>query len=178
MDFVEIYKGKQNFIHIRRGPQFNSKANYFAAILAVGTLFLTVAFFIHYAFIPAVISLVLSILLIYYVLDIRGFQLNRSRNEIREYKEFMWIKTGEWHNLNDFKAIYLTKSHLAIKTGHPSQIKSETYHYYHIKLVDETAKKQLFLAEYPNYYKAFKIADNVAGLTGLIFKDFVKRSGK
>jgi hypothetical protein len=146
------------------------------AIISLGCLIIAIRFLFLGEIITSTVLFLLSFVMIYYILDFHGFQLNKSTHQIRDYKDFMGVKFGKWHNLDDFKSIYLIKAHLVLPIF--EEEKAETFHYYHIKLVDEINKKELFLAEYTNYYKAFSIADNVAELTGLELKDFVKGSVK
>jgi hypothetical protein len=115
----------------------------------------------------------LSILLFYVVIDLHGIEVDPRLHMIREYKAIMWFKRGKWMRINDFKTIYLTQKNVVTKSYY-SQNSSETYHYYHIKLVDEVNKKEIILAEYKNYYKARNISEGIAEVTGLEFKNFLK----
>ena len=171
---IDLFQDKQQLINIRRGPQFKTKGNYIVALIAFACLIIGIASIIYVEFISGLIFLVISFVLFYYILDFHGFQLDRSTHRIRDYKDFLWFKIGKWENLNDFKSIYLVKAHLVLRASELSTERFETFHYYHIKLVDEIRKKEIFLAEYSNYYKAQKIAENVANATGLEFKDFIK----
>jgi hypothetical protein len=174
MKVLDASQSKSKLVNIPRGPQFRTKGNYIVAMIALAVFIIAIASIIHGEFITGFISLIISFALFYYILDFHGFQLDHETHRIRDYKNFLWIKFGKWENLKDFKSIYLVKAHLVVSTSLYSEEKSETFHYYHLKLVDETRKKVIFLAEYDNYYKALKIAENVANATGLELKDFLK----
>lgn len=183
MELPEIYENKtikaSGIINIKRGPQFQVKGAPAIAMLAVLFLmFGTFSMFNMNVFAGSSL-LIISFALFFYALDFHGFQFDRSTHRIRDYRNFMWIKFGAWHNINDFNSIHLTNSSLVVKPSYlNSECIPETFHYYHIKLVDETNKYDIFLAEYKNYYKAYKIAQQVAYATDLTFKDFVKGSLK
>lgn len=174
MGMIDLFQDKEQLINIRRGPQFKTKGNYIVALIALACLIIAVASMIYAELISGLIFLVISFVLFYYILDFHGFQLDRSTHRIRDYKDFLWIKIGKWENLHNFKSIHLVKAHLVLPASEFSEDRFETFHYYHIKLVDEPNKKEIFLAEYSNYYKALKIAESVANATGLEFKDFIK----
>jgi hypothetical protein len=178
MEMIDLSHDKHKLINIRRGPQFKTKGNYIIAMIVLACFIIAIASMIHGEFISGLIFLIISFVLFYYILDFHGFQLDRGTHRIRDYKDFLWIKIGKWENLHDFKSIYLIKAHLVLPTSEYSKERSETFHYYQIKLVDETNKKEIFLAEYNNYYKALMIAENLANAAGLELKNFLKGSIK
>lgn len=114
----------------------------------------------------------LCVLLFYLVIDIHGIEVDPQLHMIREYKAILWFRFGKWKQINDFKSIYLTQKNVVTKSFYAQS--SDTYHYYHIKLVDEVNQKEIILAEYKNYYRAKNISEGIAEVTGLEFKNFLK----
>jgi hypothetical protein len=125
-------------------------------------------------YIGSFILLIISIILFNVVLDFHGIEVDTLVHKIRDYKAILWFRIGKWQNMNDFKWIHLKQDNVVIRTSDYADHSSETFHYYHIKLVDEVNKREIFLAEYKNYYRALHISKRVAGATGLGFRDFLK----
>jgi hypothetical protein len=172
--FIDKLNSKgSNIINISRGPQFGSKGGYLIAFLFIMMVILSLVSLVNAEFIIFLFLAVISILLFYVVVDIHGIEVDPRLHMIREYKAILWFKFGEWMNISDFKSIYLMQKNV-VTTSYYSRTSSETYHYYHIKLVDELHKKEIILAEFKNYYKARHISQGIAETTGLAFKDFLK----
>jgi hypothetical protein len=169
---------ENRIININQGPQFKTKGGTILAMLFLLFFALLVVSLFHAEFLVSLIILIISGILFNLVLDIRGIQVDSNTHKIRRYKLFLFFRLGKWMNLGDFRTIYLMQKNLTVRTSGYSEYSSSTFHYYHIKLVDELNNKEIFLAEYSNYYKAQKIAMNIANATGLEFKDFLKGTKK
>ena len=166
---------KENqLINISRGPQFKTKGVAILAVLSLTSLILSISSLFNADFLLAFILLIISITIFSIVLDIHGIEVDKNEHKIREYKIILGFRIGKWECINDFNSIYLAQENVNVRTSDHSEQVSETYHYYFIKLVDELNKKEILLAEYKNYYKALKIAKNVAISTGLKFRSFLK----
>lgn len=167
-------KSSEQKITISKGPQFKTLGGEFLALLFLLFVFISLFALTGGFFIVSLLFFIAGIALFSLVLDIQGIQVDRNLHKIRNYKVFLWFKFGTWDNINNYKSIYLTHKNITVKTSFYSNNNSETHHYYHINLVDEPNKKKILLAEYKNYYKAHKIAQNIANATGLSFKDYIK----
>jgi hypothetical protein len=169
---------ESDIIDISKGPQFKTKGGTILATIFLMFLIISIASLFQAEFLLSLIFFIISIIIFSLVIDIHGIEVDRSIHKIRDYKAFLWFKIGKWSNINEFRTIYLTQKNVIIRTSKYSDHRSDTYHYYHIKLVDELNKKEIFLAEYKNYYKAQKISKSISDATGLEFKDFLKRDIK
>jgi hypothetical protein len=167
---------EKRIIRINQGPRFQTKGGTILAMIFLLFFIMSIASLVHGEFLASLVSLILSIITIYPVLDIHGIEVDTGIRKIRDYKLFLWFRIGKWSQISEFKTIYLTQKKVIVGTSKYSEHAADTYHYYHIKLVDEIHKKEIFLAEYKNYYKAQKISVNIANATGLEFKDFLKGS--
>jgi len=165
---------KNNRINVPQGPQFKTWGGPGIAMIFLMFLLVSIVSLIQREFLIAVGCIIITIMLLYLVLDFRGIEVDTGNHKIKDYKLFLWIKIGKWSDIKDFKTIYITSKNVTVRTSLYSGNSSETYHYYHIKLVDEATHKEIFLAEYKNYYKAQKIAMNISNVTGLELKDFLK----
>ena len=177
-DIEKFIINDDHIIRVSKGPQFRAKGGIFLAMLFVCTLWLSIVGFAHEKFLLAILFIIVCIALLSLVLDIHGIEVNRNIHKIRDYKVFLWFRTGEWQDLKNFKSIHVVHENVVTRSSIYSGSKSDTYHYYKIKLADELNKKEIYLAEYKNYYKAQRISQNIADATGIEFKDFVKGSIK
>jgi hypothetical protein len=146
-------------------------------MLALGAFILSVYNAIIAEYLYSIILLLAGIVIFSFVLNIHGIEVDTCRHMIRNYMKFLWLRIGKWKRINDFKSIYLTQENVIIPTA-DSDWPSDTYHYYHITLVDPLNKNEIVLAEYKNYHIAHRISQRIADATGLEFKDFLKRSIK
>jgi len=177
METLDLFKpgeNENNLIRVPKGPQFKSKGAVGLSMIFLAFFIMSIVSSINGYFLVSFICLLIGITLFSYIIDVHGIEVNRHKHLIREYKVLLWMKIGKWQNTSNFKTIYILKSNVNVPTLGYSEKRSETYHYYQIKLVDEINKNEIFLAEYNNYYKAQKIAVSIANATGLGFKDFIK----
>jgi hypothetical protein len=166
--------GKSNKIDIPQGPQFKTRGGIVIAMVFLVFLLLSIVSLVQGEYLAAMICIILTVMLLYLVLDIRGILVDTGSHKIKDYKLFLWFKIGKWSNLKDFKAIYVTPKNVTVRSTGFVGDNAETFHYYHIKFVDESGHKEIFLAEFKNYYKAQRIAMSISNATGLEFRDFVK----
>lgn len=171
-----LFTRKNGIINVSKGPQFNTKGGAVLAIVSLILLLISGSCLSSKEYFLSLISFIICIVLFSSVLDIHGIEVDSDLHKIRDYKVYLGFRIGKWSNINDFKSIYLTQKNVIIPTSEGSDYASDTYHYYHIKFVDELNRKEIFLAEYKNYYTAQKISKDISDATGLVFKDFLKGS--
>ena len=169
--------GKGSRITISQGPLFRTKGGYLIAFVFLFFALISIVTLIQLELEVLSICLPIAITLFYLMVDIRGIQVDTRLHKIREYKLFFGFHLGKWANIKDFGSIYITPKNVTVRQGLIGN-SSETFHYYHIKLVDEVNHKEIYLAEYKNYYKALKIAADISHATGLVLNDFLKRGRK
>jgi hypothetical protein len=170
---LQIIK-KAQIIRISRGPQFKTKGGHILAMIFLCLFILSINGLFISEYLGSFVLLIISIILFYFVLDFHGIEVDTLSHKIRDYKVVLWFRFGKWHNMDDYKWLHLKQDHVVVSTSDYSDHQSETFHYYHIKLVDEIHKREIFLAEYKNYYRALHISKRVAAATGLGFRDFLK----
>src|ERR1035437_7699494 len=134
IDSNNLIAKENNVIKVSKGPQFKTKGGTILAMIFL--LFLSVAFLYQAEFLVALICFFISVIIFSLALDIHGMELDTSNHKIRDYTAFLWFKIGEWSNINEFPSIYLTQKNVTIRTSGYSGGSADTYHYYHIKLVD------------------------------------------
>lgn len=160
------------------GPQFKTKGGHILAMLFLCSMIISIDALFHGEYLGSCILMFISIILINVVLDFHGIEVDTLVHKIRDYKAILWFRIGKWQDMKDFRWIHLKQDNVVVRTSDYSDHKADTFHYYHIKLVDEINKKEIFLAEYKNYYRALHISRRVAGATGLGFRDFLQEGIK
>jgi len=177
MEALELFKpgekGK-DIIRVSHGPQFRAGGGVVLFMFFLLTFLLFIIGMAQGEPTFALFCLAISAGLFSWVIDIHGIEVNKKTHQIKEYKAFLWFRIGEGKNINDFKALYLKQENVTTRTAGYAGSKGDTYFYYKIKLVDEINRLEIYLAEYQNYYKAQKISQYIADLTGIEFKDYVK----
>ncbi len=166
---------QSHFIRIPQGPQFKARGSALLATFFLMSIITSFALIKENEYILSLLSGILGILALNLALDLRGIELDKRTHSIRDYKSFLWFRFGKWSDLREFKTLSLTQKNVTVGNSEDAEYSSDTYHYYHLKLVSEVDKREIFLAEYRNYYKALEIAKGIAGKTGLELKDFIKR---
>jgi hypothetical protein len=156
------------------GPQFKTRGGHILAMIFLCSFILSIKVLVREEYLGAFILLIVSIILFNVVLDFHGIEVDTLVHKIREYKAVLWFRIGKWQNMNDYKWIHLKQDNVVVRTSEYANHPTETFHYYHIKLVDEINKREIFLAEYKNYYRALHVSRQVASATGLGFRDFLK----
>jgi hypothetical protein len=167
--------GDPSIIRISKGPQFKAWGGEFLALLSFTLVIISIASLIHLHLVPGIILLLVAIVLFNIAIDVHGLEVDTARHKIRDYKVLFWHRFGRWNDIRAYKAIYLKGEHMTVRSIKSLGQGFDTFHYYNIKLVDELTGKNIFLAEFKNYYKARGIARRIAQVTGAEFRDFVKR---
>jgi hypothetical protein len=181
MDAIHSAKNvsiKNNIMRISKGPQFNSKGGHIFALISLTFFILSINSLFTIGFISAVILLIIGIVILCVALDIRGIEINRDTQTIREYKAILWWRIGRFKNMSDYKSIHLLQENVVVRTSEYSDHRTDTFHYYRIYLVDEANNKDIFLAEFKNFYKAEFVSQKIASLTGMTYKNLLKKGIK
>jgi hypothetical protein len=169
---------RNNILRIYKGPQFNSKGGHILALISLTFFILSIYSLITIGFISAVVFLILGLAILCIALDIRGIEINRDTQTIREYKAILWWRIGRFKNMADYKSIHLLQENVVVRTSEYSDHPTDTFHYYRIYLVDEANNKDIFLAEFKNFYKAEIVSQKIATLTGMTYKNLLKKGIK
>jgi hypothetical protein len=178
MDEPGLHKfmdNKVGIIRISKGPQFNCKGGHILAMISLTFFILTLYSLVNFGFILAVILLLISAVIFCIAIDIRGIEIDQNTKQIREYKAIFWWRIGRFANMSDYNSIHLLQENVVVRTSEYSEHASDTFHYYRIYLVDEVHKKRIFLAEFKNFYKAEAVSLRIASLTGMTFKNLLKK---
>jgi hypothetical protein len=121
------------------------------------------------------ILIIINTLLILYVIDIRGIELDMTGLKILDYRKFLWFKIGKWNDFKNYNSVFLTRGKLVIRTSIYSEHPTDSYYYFFVKLVDEQNKKEIILAEFTDYQKAHQLLKNVSESLGIKGKINIKR---
>jgi hypothetical protein len=168
----------KSVIRISQGPQLNSENGPVWFVISLACLISAIFCTFTLNFIAVPFLIIPTIVFINIALDIHGIEINRDNQTIREYRSILWWKIGKFRKISDYTSIQLLQENVVIRTTEYSDHRSDTYHYYRIYMVDEANNKEIFLAENKNFYKAERLAQQIASYTGMTYKNLLKKGIK
>jgi hypothetical protein len=142
------------------------------------------ACFIQSQYVEAVSVFLLIPILASYVMDVRGLEIDKQKNQIRNYQSFLFFRFGQWSSLNHLFEIHITQSVLSIRrvtnaSGTYSGYRShDSYPYYATVLTDSKRKIEIILNEHDRYHLALKFATKFAKAAELYFPETYLRHRK
>lgn len=158
---------------ITKAPQFKGGKSAYLFVLCIFLLFLLIAFMVHENYIGIPIIVILLVLVIPYMLDIRGVQIDLTNNVIRHYKQSLWGQKGEWITLHTFDQIILTHEFYRVKTASPLETESHITKHGHfvVRLISKESKTSFSITEEIKYSGAKKIAHKLSKDIGFELDD-------
>lgn len=170
---------KSKIISISKGAQFrDGKAVYLFILLIFILAFLVFNVVYERYMMPLLVS-PLVILFTFFILDIRGVDIDKSKNRIRSYKLNVWGKSGKWKSLHGFKLISLDHQSFTVKVrsfySNAINVRDSYNHEEHghfiTTLVHENKDESIILTEHINYNKAKEEAVKISKKTGFTLDD-------
>jgi hypothetical protein len=161
---------QENITRITKGPQFETKGGVFLFFLAFFIIFLSGDCFIKQKFIYALLSLFISTLLLYLVIDIRGIEIDHFEYKIRDYRNLLGFRIGKWEDIRDYKSVSISLRNVKEATSEGSDHDFDVYFYYYVNLINKPDNKILFLAEFEEKEKAKQFANKIASKLNIKFE--------
>ena len=87
-----------------RGPQFGNIGFLFTLVLMF-TFILLINQIVYANFLSASVLLLINLFLLSLIGNVQGFEIDVNSNKIRNYKQLLTFRYGEWSNLDDFKLL-------------------------------------------------------------------------
>lgn len=176
--FEQLFKTKadaKGILKVSRGAQFGNSGGVALFMLVVLLLIgVGVSLVNGLVFIACVLA-GLSVLLIGYILDIQGFEIDLKSKRIRNYHSFLGARTGAWLHLEGFKVVKVYQENLvegrAMQSGYSYRRQYDTHHYYTLVLLNPESGKIIELYEGTSYVRTMAYAKKLADLAGLTFID-------
>jgi hypothetical protein len=144
----EVFR-ENPYIH-SRGPQpgvFGSVPVFF---LSLFFLIIGMALLAEMHFLLSVFLLTFGLLFLSYLLNIRGCVIDLKGKRIKDYRKFLWMRTGKWHDLSKFKHLYLKN----ISIHPPGEKYSIPAQYFYVGFSDKFNGKEIILGQFTSLKKA------------------------
>ncbi len=179
-------------IKISTGPQFREGNAVVPFFIAAILILIAVISILQGALRIFFIMLPLIVCVINFILDFQGVEIDKEKCLVRIYKLDLFWKYGQWQDFKTFYAIGLNYETYTIKewtpytdmttVGGSNQYKNERYGDFFITLENKNTRKNIVLAERPEYPEAKSVATNLSEKIGLpfhnIYKERVEESKK
>ncbi len=167
-------------IKVSRGPQFGKFGATFIFFISMFILILAVMSILENQLMNGFILIGVTIVLIGYLLDFRGFEIDFDNKRIRNYKSFLGLRYGDWFNLEEFNTLQIFNQNLlesrSIGSSGYGGKEYDTHHFYTIILFNRKKDKMIPIYESNNYPKAMRFAEKLASLSGLFLIQTVGKS--
>lgn len=161
---------QENITRITKGPQFETKGGAFLFIVAFFIIFLSGDCFLKQKFIFAILSFFVSTLLISFVLDIRGIEIDHFDYKIRDYRNLLGFKIGKWEDIRNYKSVRISIRDIKEATSEGSDHDFDVSYFYYVNLINKLDNKALFLAEFEGKDKAIQFANQIASKLNIELK--------
>ncbi|PLX11354.1 MAG: hypothetical protein C0594_03760 [Marinilabiliales bacterium] len=166
-------------IQISRGPQFRNGKGAGLFVLTLFILITSIALSIGNLVNYAIPGFVLAILLLSFIIDFQGIELDKKNNKIRNYRMFLWFRYGSWVSFDSYKSIQLEKDSyttsiidpfgFATRIGPAS--KTFTHRHYVITAINPESNEGLVIAEIRIYEQAVSFIEKTAKEFGLPYRN-------
>lgn len=160
--FEKFFKKSTNpstgVLRVSQGPKFGNPGAAILFFLFMALVIIAIVGFVYQEVTIALIIAILAILLLSYILDIQGIEVNFKKNKIRRYSSFLGFRRGKWFDLSNFEKIGITHDLLLEKRKfYPSARKGRYSHhnYYTLVLINDRNKVviPIYESENPNHVK-------------------------
>lgn len=164
-------------ITLSNGAQFHGGNAAYLFVLFITLLVLFLAFIVNGIYLGIVLVFPIMLFLGIYTLDIRGIQINLAERLIRQYKQKLGGKKGNWIELDKYETIILNHEFYKIKNaqfqGLDMEISSSktTHGHFVVRLISTKHKESFIIVEELNYSTAKKVLAQIAKSTGFEVKD-------
>lgn len=177
--FFKTKSNKSNVIKVSRGPQFGKFGATFFFIISMFILLLAVMSILKNQLMNGFILIGVTIVLIGYLLDFRGFEIDFDNKRIRNYKSFLGLCYGEWFNLEEFNTLQIFNQNLlesrSLGSSGYGGKEYDTHHFYTIILFNRKKDKMIPIYEGNNYPSTMRFAEKLSLHSGL---NLIKTVGK
>lgn len=173
-------------ITISQGANFRDGKAAYLFILFLGVLIYSVVqVIVNIDFYPLIFLSPFFTIVLLYILDFRGVQIDQDRKMIRAYKLYLWGKRGDWKHLELFSKISLNYEDYKIETSSPysgytngqSSI-IENHHHFVISLMSEDGNDRIVISQENEYVDAVVVMKKLVNRLDLPFEDHFREKLK
>lgn len=153
---------------ISRGAQFKGFVSFIGLFFFVFTFIISIVMLVHSSILTGTGFLIASVVFLSLFLDIRGTQFDYANKKVRAYRQFLWIRYGEWMPLDHFGEIHIGKdtfhvsTYLGPVTGSRAKVVS-----FDVVLIAALREHNILLSEFSNINEGIEFMNKIAQKLGI-----------
>jgi hypothetical protein len=163
---------------ISRGAQFKGIISLLGLIIFPFTLTIAIVLFVNAAVVPGLCLLIISAAAFFLFLDVRGVQIDLANRRVRNYKQYIIWKYGEWMPLDVYTGIQLAKDTVYLRHLQPGRAgmlgsgsSASRISTYDVALVSDDQEQVILLSEFEKHHDAVAFMQKYAALLSLPMRD-------
>jgi hypothetical protein len=165
---------------ISRGPQFKGIISTLGLIIFPFVLLFGIFAFAKVSFLAGIVSLLISAAAFFLFLDVRGVQIDLEKKLIRNYRQYIIWKFGEWFPMEKYNSIHLAKDTFYVRNmvpgiglmgGSSGATKISTFD---VALVCDFAEDYVLLSEFESHGEATAFLHDYAVKLSLPSRDIYR----
>mgnify|MGYP000013900262 CR=1 FL=1 len=140
-------------IRLSHGANFSKAGSIFAFFLTLFFILISIVYIIHGYYVFCVISLPICTLLIAYILNLEGIEIDTNDGKIRNYKSFLGVRSGDWMDIKNFNQLRICQDSILERrridrgSTYSSFRSFDNHKFYTLYLVDMSEKHFIKLNE-------------------------------
>jgi hypothetical protein len=162
---------------ISRGAQFKGIISLLGLIIFPFTLTIAIVLFVNAAVVPGLCLLIISAAAFFLFLDVRGVQIDLANRRVRNYKQYVIWKYGEWLPLDQYTGIQLAKDTVYLRHLQPGRgmlgagSNASRISTYDVVLISDDQEHVILLSEFEKHSDAVEFMQKYAALLSLPMRD-------
>jgi hypothetical protein len=151
--FFKVKNLVNGVIRVSHGAQFSNSGSIFGFFLTLFLILIAIVFIIQGSYTISLIICLICPIIIGYILDFQGMEIDTVNVRIRNYRSFLGFRSGQWLNLNDFNKLMIYHDSILEKrsmdggSNYSSSRIFDTHNFYTLYLVDYNEKHHIKLHE-------------------------------
>ena len=181
VQFFRMKSAGTALVRLSHGAQFSNAGSTLGFIVSLFLVLGGIVSIVQGAFIVALILFLACAGVLGYVLDFQGIEMNTTKGNVRNYRSFLGLRSGDWHNLNDFNHLRICQDAILEKrtsaggTTYSSSKSFDRHNFYTLYLVDKKEERFIKLREEESVAKIKMIASKFSELSKVPFNQSIRR---
>lgn len=170
-----------NIETISRGPQFKGILSTLGLVVFVFSLVIGIVTCVNDEYAVGLVILLVSAVALNLFLGVQGMEIDHDKQLVRSYKQFLWLRSGEWTTLNDYTQLHLVKDNFYVRTsplpnmlGPGSGGAHSKVSTYDIVLWGEKVQQPILMSEFADHKEATAFMQEYAEKLSLPARDIYR----
>jgi hypothetical protein len=166
---------------ISRGAQFKGVISLLGLIIFPFALLIGIVQLVYLSIVPGLFMLLIGTGAFFLFLDVRGVQIDLQNKRVRNYKQYMFWKYGEWLPLDRYTEIHLVKDTVYLRHLQPGRAgavgtssNTSRISTYDVLLVSDQPDNFILLSEFGKHPDAVAFLQKYAALLFLPSRDIYR----